>query len=282
MSEIDVFGITHPGRVRSTNNDHFLIASFHRTLKIHHTSVQHGSLGDLETASRGFLMLVGDGVGGLASAGEGSALVLRTLADHLLHATELSSTLVLSHEQEAVDTLRDAIMRAHGALIAAGRADGGRPATTLTMFAGFWPRVFIVHVGDSRFYRLRDGKLECLTSDQTYEQLMLQSGAIKPGTPEATRLKNVLWSAVGNEEIVPQVVTTNVFRRDVSMLCSDGLTKHVSDEEIRQHLAVDEDSEVTCRKLLALVLDRGASDNVTICLLRVHKRPGQAADSTFA
>ena len=57
MSDIDVFGITHPGLVRETNNDHFMIASFHRTLRMHHTSVSDG-LGDLETQSRGFLMLV--------------------------------------------------------------------------------------------------------------------------------------------------------------------------------------------------------------------------------
>jgi protein phosphatase len=273
MSEIDVFGLTHPGLVRRTNNDHFLVASFHRNLRVHYTSIPD-TLGDLETQSRGFLLLVADGVGGLASAGEGSALVLRTLAEHLLHATELCSSLVVSDETGAANTLRDAVMKAHATLVDMGRSEGGRPATTLTMFAGFWPRVFIVHVGDSRFYRLRDGALQCFTSDQTYEQLMLASGAVKPGSPEATRLKNVLWSAVGNEEIVPQVVATDITRRDVSMLCTDGLTKHVSEDEIREHLARDVEAEVTCRSLIDLALSRGGSDNVTVVVARV-RAPGQ-------
>jgi protein phosphatase len=269
MSDIDVFGITHPGLVRETNNDHFMIGSFHRTFRTHYTSVTDG-LGDLETQSRGFLLLIADGVGGLPSAGEGSALVVRTLSQHLLHATELSTSLVQSDEEGAADMLRNAILKAHNELVSQRRADGGAPATTLTMYAGFWPKAFIVHVGDSRYYRLRDGELLCFTADQTYEQLMLRSGTLKAGTPQAERLKHVLYSAVGNVEIDPQVVITDVTRRDTLFLCSDGLTKHVSDDEIAEHLKRSTSSEATCRELLQLVLDRGASDNVTIAMLRIR------------
>jgi protein phosphatase len=88
MHEIDTFGLTDRGKVRSTNNDHFLIASFHRNLRVHFTSLP-GGIGHQETESRGFLFLVADGVGGLATAGDGSALALSTLAQHLLHATEI-------------------------------------------------------------------------------------------------------------------------------------------------------------------------------------------------
>src|SRR5687768_2063322 len=203
MSEIDTFGLTDRGKVRSANNDHFLIASFHRSLRVHHTSLPD-AIGHQETESRGFLFLVADGVGGLTSAGDGSALAVSTLAHHLLHATEICSELVLTQQDKSSTELRDAMMQAHAALVDMAREAGGKPATTLTMYAGFWPRAFIVHVGDSRMYRFRDGQLQRFTSDQTYEQLMLESGAIKPGSPEAARLKHVLWSAVGNDEIVPQ------------------------------------------------------------------------------
>jgi protein phosphatase len=159
--------------------------------------------------------------------------------------------------------LRDAVMQAHAALVAMQKEAGGKPATTLTMYAGFWPRAFIVHVGDSRMYRYRDGVLTRFTSDQTYEQLMLESGAIKPGSPEAARLKHVLWSAVGNDEVVPQIVLTDITRRDVILVCSDGLTKHVTDDEIRDRLARDETSEENVRALVGLALERGGTDNVT-------------------
>ncbi|HSA57407.1 MAG TPA: PP2C family serine/threonine-protein phosphatase [Gemmatimonadaceae bacterium] len=271
MAEIDVFGLTHPGRVRKVNNDHFLVASFHRSAKIHCTSIP-GNLGDSETQSRGFLLLVADGVGSLATAGEGSALALSTLTQHLLHHTEICSALVLMNEAGAAEALREAVLRSHAALLELGKIEGARPATTLTMFAAFWPRAFVVHVGDSRFYRLRDGELTRFTSDQTYEQLMLESGAIKPGSAEASRLKHVLWSAVGNDELVPQVVSTDLTRRDVSLLCTDGLTKHVSDDELRDHLSRNESSESICRSLLDLALARGGSDNVTVVVGKVRNK----------
>lgn len=271
MSEIDVFGLTDRGKVRPTNNDHFLIASFHRNLRVHHTSIP-GGIGHSETESRGFLLLVADGVGGMSSAGEGAARALSTLAGHLLHATEICSEMVITQQERSSVELREAVLQAHRAIVDFAREEGGKPATTLTMFAGFWPRAFIVHVGDSRFYRYRDGELTRFTSDQTYEQLMLESGAIKPDTPEAARLRHVLWSAVGNDEVVPQIVPIDIARRDVHLVCSDGLTKHVTDDEIRDRLARDETAEANVRALIDLALERGGSDNVTAVVAKVRAK----------
>ena len=271
MSEIDTFGLTHRGKVRPTNNDHFLVASFHRKLRVHFTSVPAG-IEDQETESRGFLFLVADGVGGLESAGDGSALALETLAQHLLHATEICSEMVLSQAEKSTLELREAVLQAHHALVDMAKEAGGKPATTLTMYAGFWPRAFIVHVGDSRGYVFRDGQLTRFTSDQTYEQLMLESGAIKPGSPEAARLKHVLWSAVGNDEVVPQIVMTDITRRDVILVCSDGLTKHVTEDEIRERLSRDETAEENVRALVNLALDRGGTDNVTVVVGKVRPK----------
>jgi protein phosphatase len=271
MHEIDTFGLTDRGRVRSTNNDHFLIASFHRNLRVHHTSIP-GGIGHQETESRGFLFLVADGVGGLTSAGDGAGLALSTLAHHLLHATEICSEMVMTQQEKSSVELREAVLQAHHALVAMQKDTGGKPATTLTMYAGFWPRAFIVHVGDSRFYRYRDGELQRFTSDQTYEQLMLESGAIKPGSAEAARLKHVLWSAVGNDEVVPQIVPTDITRRDVLLVCSDGLTKHVTDDEIRDRLARDESAEENVRALVSLALERGGTDNVTAVVGKIRPK----------
>ena len=271
MQEIDTFGLTHRGKVRPTNNDHFLIASFHRNLRVHYTSIP-GGIGHQETESRGFLFLVADGVGGLTSAGDGAGLALSTLAHHLLHATEICSEMVLTNQEKSSVELREAVLQAHHALVAMQKETGGKPATTLTMYAGFWPRAFIVHVGDSRMYRYRDGELTRFTSDQTYEQLMLESGAIKPASTEAARLRHVLWSAVGNDEVVPQIVLTDVTRRDVLLVCSDGLTKHVTDDEIRARLARDESAEENVRALVDLALERGGTDNVTAVVGKVRPK----------
>jgi protein phosphatase len=138
------------------------------------------------------------------------------------------------------------------------------------MFASFWPRAFVVHVGDSRAYRYRDGNLERLTTDQTFAQMMVQAGALTPAGAEASHLKHILWSAIGSQEVVPEVHTTDVTRRGVVLLCTDGLTTYVTDDEIKTHLASCTSAEETCHKLLDLALSRGGQDNVTVVIARVR------------
>ncbi len=274
LGSIDVFGMTDPGKVRKVNADHFMVASFHRSIHVHHTSIVD-DLGPRETQNRGFMMIVADGVGGLPTAGEGSAQAVKVMVQHLLHATELTSTLVLLDENDAVAQLRAAVMEAHQKLVALGQAEGRKPATTMTMFAGFWPRVFIVNAGDSRYYRLRSGRLERFTVDQTMAEVMVAQGALTREKAEASRLKHVLWSAVGNDELAPEVRVLDIVRSDRHLLCTDGLTKHVSDEEIHAALARDESAEQTVRSLIQLSLDRGGSDNVTVVVCRISGQDQQ-------
>ena len=271
LADIDVFGLTDTGRVRKVNADHFMIASFHRSIRVHETSITD-DLGPTETQNRGFMMVVADGVGGLPTAGEGSAEAVKVMVQHLLHATELTSTLVLLDEGDAIEQLRMAVMEAHQKLVLKGEAEGRKPATTLTMFAGFWPRVFIVNAGDSRYYRLRNGRLERFTKDQTMAEVMIESGALTREKAESSRLKHVLWSAVGNDELRPDVQVIDIVRADRHLLCTDGLTKHVTDEEIKEHLMNDVSSEETVRALVNLALERGGSDNVTVVSLRIAER----------
>jgi protein phosphatase len=269
IAEVDMFGLTHPGLVRRTNADQFLVASLHRTLHVHATSLAT-DIGPQETESRGLLLLVADGVGGLAGAVEGSARAVATVAQHLLHATELCSQMAAASESVAINNLRDAVTNAHRALLTLTEEEGSTAASTLTMFASFWPRAFVLHVGDSRAYRYRDGVLERLTTDQTFAQMMVQAGALTPASAEASHLKHVLWSALGSQEVVPEVHVTDVTRRGVIMLCTDGLTGHVTDEEIKAHLAATQTSEATCRALVNLALERGGRDNVTVVIARVR------------
>jgi protein phosphatase len=179
-----------------------------------------------------------------------------------------------SNESAAITTLTDAVAGAHRALLTETDDDGTTHASTLTMFASFWPRAFVVHVGDSRAYRYRDGVLERLTTDQTFAQMMVQAGALTPAGAEASHLKHVLWSAIGSQEVVPEVHTTDVTRRGVVLLCTDGLTTYVGDDEIKTHLASCTSAEETCHKLLDLALERGGRDNVTVVIARVRNGDG--------
>jgi protein phosphatase len=194
------------------------------------------------------------------------------VAQHLLHETELCSQLVVDRREDAINYLRDAVTKAHRTLVEADESEGAdRRATTLTMYAAFWPLAFILHVGDSRLYRFRDGVLERLTTDQTVAQMMVDAGAMSAETAERSPLKHVLWSAVGSEEAVPEVTVTDCTRRGVILLCTDGLTKHVTDAEIAAHMSRHAPTQATCKALIDLALSRGGTDNVTVVMARTRQ-----------
>lgn len=271
LAEIDACGLTHPGLVRAANADHFLVASFHRTMRVHATSLG-GALGPQETQNRGFLLLVADGVGGADDAGEGAARAVRSVAEFLLHETEICSQLAVDRRDEAVSSLRASVIKAHQTLVDTSEIEArDRRATTLTMYAAFWPVAFVLHVGDSRLYRFRDGVLERLTTDQTVAQMMVDAGAMSAEAAERSQLKHVLWSAVGSAEVVPEVVVTDCTRRGVVLLCTDGLTKHVSDDEIASYMSRHAPTQATCKALIDLALERGGTDNVTVVMARTRQ-----------
>jgi protein phosphatase len=269
-TEVDAFGLTHPGRVRQRNADHFLVASFHRAMQVYGSSVTR-DFGPLSEDSRGYLALVTDGVGVLTHAAEGSEQAIKSVAKRLLEMGEICLETSPERASEVADRLRTAMLDAHSALLAMSEETGGSgtAATTMTMAFGVWPRLFVLHAGDSRFYRLRDGRLERFTIDQTMAQMMVDSGAMSRETAEASRLRNVLVSALGSAQIDPQIEAFDIHRGDTYLLCTDGLTRHVTDEEIEARLVDDASAEAACRALVDLALARGGVDNVTVVVIRV-------------
>ena len=126
-------------------------------------------------------------------------------------------------------------------------------------------------MGDSRCYRLRDGSLERLTKDQNMAEVVVDSGIMSRAAADASRLGHVLLSAVGSETLQLQVTSTDCQRTDVVLLCTDGLTRHVSEEEIRTRLASRASAETICRDLVDLAVERGGKDNVTVVAGRVRE-----------
>jgi protein phosphatase len=266
-SEIDVFGITHPGRVRTTNADHFLIASFYRAMKVHSSSLQESSFPPLSTYSRGFLFLVADGVGAFSQAADGSAQAIQTVSRSVLDMGEVCMQSQPWSEENVVAQLQTFVLKAHEALRGEVPPGGGAVnATTFTMVIAMWPRVFVLHCGDSRAYQFRNGKLLRLTTDQTMAQAMIDAGAMTREAAEASHLKHVLVSALGSPQLEPQVRVTDSERGDKMLLCSDGLTKYVTEDEISRRLSAGGSSETLSRDLLELALERGGADNITVLL----------------
>ena len=273
---IDVFGLSHIGKRREDNQDSYMIASVHHALIVHDTSLEESEPDLVTSARRGMLFLVADGVGGGAGGAAASQSAMRAAARYVTEAMEYYARAEPASEQVYVQEMLRAFERTHQLVRAQGERDSEMHgmATTLTMVTLVWPRAHLVHVGDSRCYRLRDGLMELLTKDQTMAQLLLDSGTMTAEEAEHSRLKNVLWSALGAQELAPDSYSTDVRRGDRMLLCTDGLTKHVSDAELKDWMGKEVSSEIIGRGLIDLVLERGATDNVTLIMGQMNPLAG--------
>ena len=189
---------------------------------------------------------------------------------------------VLRHQFETVlpeYALQSAALRSHEA-IRQRRDDAGTTgtmATTLTLFLGVWPRYYLLQVGDSRYYRYRNGVLTQITRDQTFAQSLVDAGAMSAADASQSRLANVLSSALGADESLPVVTPLDADWDNIPLLCSDGLTKHVSDARITEILGAMTSSKQAAELLVQEALDAGGTDNITVIVGRTVPKEGRIA-----
>lgn len=262
-----MFGITHPGKVRKENQDHFLLATVHPQVVVHGTSLPNADVLPLRGGRLGTILLVADGVGGSAD-GEGAArLATESVARYVSSSLHCYHAIGVAKEEEFLDKLEEAAMQAHDAV--RQEAKSRRMATTLTLGIAVWPWMYVVQVGDSRMYVYTHGQLSQVTRDQTIGQELVDEGAMTKSDLKRSPLAHVLSSAIGADEARPVVTRVDISERGgLGLFCSDGLTKHVSDDEIAQHCKSVRDAEQLSRDLLQLALDRGGTDNITIIIAR--------------
>lgn len=270
--EIDVYGLTHPGKVREANLDHFLLCSLHRQMVLHRTSLPDVADLPLQAERLAFLAMVADGVGGDARGEEASRLAIRQLTQYVADTMRCYYT-ADAGEESFIQDLQEAALDSHKAVVARAREhpDLEGMATTLTVFLGVWPWIYVLQVGDSRYYLFRkDGTLRQITRDQTMAQDLVDQGVITQSRAAGSPLADVLSSAIGGQETMPLVTRIPSDREHVHLMCSDGLTKHVSDERIRERLATMTSAKQACEALLQDALDDGGTDNITIIVGRVR------------
>lgn len=275
-SELDVYGLTHTGLVRSANQDHFLISSLRREIAVHYTSLPATEA--KSTSDRmAFLAVVADGVGSSVMGGEAS----RQAVEGILHYVSACSKCFYRLEEGGLEDLHaalaDAAMRVHGDIArerAEGPPDARGMATTLTLWLGVWPYAYLLQVGDSRCYIMRGGVFSQISRDQTIVQDLVDAGVLTRTQALRSPLSNVLSSAIGGEEAMPVITRFEQSWDQVGLLCSDGLTKHVSDEKIAERLRTMTSAKQVCEALLQDALDAGGSDNITIVVGRLIPQDG--------
>jgi|RhiMetdeSRZDD1v2_1073273.scaffolds.fasta_scaffold11160_8 PPM family protein phosphatase len=278
--ELDLFGLTHPGRVRKENQDHFLLCTVHPQVVIHGTSLPETDGLALRGSRLATIMLVADGVGGGSAGSRASRIATEAVTQYVATALRCYHTAGSSNESEFTEALRAAAIEAHDSVRAEAVAKlGGRQmATTLSLGIIVWPWMYVLQVGDSRCYFYQDGVLRQVTRDQTVAQNLVDEGVLKKEDAKRSPLNHVLASAIGASEAMPEVSRVDVRKRGcVILFCTDGLTKHVSDADIARCVGAMESSEQVCQDLLQLALDRGGTDNITLVAGRARKGPATPA-----
>jgi protein phosphatase len=212
-------------------------------------------------ARRGMVFVVCDGMGGHEAGQIASELALKTFVD-----------VYLNHpSQETEVALQAAVAAANRFVLDVARTVPSRRGmgTTLSALVLVQDQGFIAQVGDSRIYRLRGGTLEMLTIDHTWVEEMVRGGVMSRDEAERHERRHMLMRAIGTEsEWTPDLFTFALEPGDVFLVCSDGLTNHVSDIEIESVLSEHGPSEAAWR-LVGSALMGGGSDNATCLVVRL-------------
>lgn len=271
--EIDVWGVTHRGRVRPNNEDHFLLATLRKRLEVLSSSLpdlHELPVGDERVA---FLAMVADGVGGANKGEEASRVALAELTQYISESARCYYQ-TESDGSDFVKALEEAAAICHQRVIERARADpeSRGMATTLTIYIGVWPWSYLLQVGDSRYYIFNKGGLKQVTRDQTLAQELTDSGIMAAAVAQTSRFAHVLSSSIGGPESAPVVTRLPASWDNVHLLCSDGLTKHVPDDKIAERLRTMTSAKQVCDDLLQDALDAGGTDNITIIVGRGVKK----------
>jgi protein phosphatase len=269
--ELDLFGITHQGRVRKENQDHFLVSTVHPQLVIHGTSLPNPDALPLRGTRFATVLVLADGVGGAAAGSEAARLATESVMRYVSSTMRSYHAAGSATEDELFQSLRETALEAHKSVRgeAANRPGQKGMATTLTVCMVVYPWAYVVQVGDSRCYIFNKGQLKQITRDQTIAQSLIDQGLMPAERLDRSPFKHVLASAIGADEASPVVTRFDMTERGALILmCSDGLTKHVNDAEIASYSRDMKSSEQLAKDLLDLALERGGTDNITIIAAR--------------
>ncbi|MDQ1554853.1 MAG: family protein phosphatase [Microbacteriaceae bacterium] len=212
------------------------------------------------------LFVVADGMGGHAGGDVASAIALKRVMDaDRQYASAADAEFALQSALMAANSLLAETVFEHPELTGMG--------TTVSAILRSGSQIALAHIGDSRIYLLRDGKLKQITADHTFVQRLVDSGRITQEEAAVHPRRSVLMRVLGDVDAAPDIDTTvlDVQPGDRWLLCSDGLSSYVSDDKIEHALRTIPDVNAAAERLLRDSLDQGAPDNVTAVIVDIDE-----------
>lgn len=258
---------SHLGNVRRNNEDHFAVIrrTHSREVLLTNMPPEDFSLQDDES----YVMVVADGMGGAAFGELASRLALRTADELVANASHWITSLQDIESQETQDRIQACADVIHRTLLEYSQSDPrfSGMGTTLTCAVVLGTEVIIAHVGDSRAYHVRQGRVQQVTRDQTLAQELMDAGMPREDT---IRFRHILTNCFGGEAHAVQmdVRPLQLQAGDSLLLCTDGLSDLIDERELAQALESGASAQDACDRLLRLGLDRGGKDNITVVLGR--------------
>ena len=249
--EIKAYGLTHVGRQRQHNEDSYLVADEAK------------------------LFLVADGMGGHAAGEIASRIAVDSISEFILHTKEDDGTWPHAYDEHfkrSTNRLMAAVRLANTRVLEAMRKDArlrGMGTTVVACLAD-GETMSVAHVGDSRAYMIRNNQLQRITNDHSWVFEQVQAGMLTEAEAEKHPLRNVITRALGGAlQVSPDASEIEVKEGDVFLLCSDGLTGMVPEDEILKVVTQSNgDLEKACQKLIEEANERGGLDNVTAILVK--------------
>jgi PPM family protein phosphatase len=232
-------GLTDTGIVRAVNQDSYYIDD-----------------------PQGRFFIVADGMGGHAGGQEASKIATETIQAHLTQYWDdqtITSDVLLT---EAIEKANQGILEDQSL-----HPERGDMGTTVVAII-FRDRPWCVHVGDSRLYRWRNAQLEQVTEDHTWVSLAMKSGEITKEQAKMHPWRHVLSQCLGRKDLFRvDLQELEIQPGDILLMCSDGLTEEVSDEEIQALLSKEGNYEQIAEKLITAAKNAGGSDNITVVMV---------------
>jgi PPM family protein phosphatase len=258
------------GRVRRGNEDNFLLLdlSSQRAWTGSDGAENPDDMNQLDVGDKGMVLVVSDGMGGALAGDVASRMAIESVREVMIGDDGEGC----DADAALVDCLKHATLQANRAIhyksLEDSRCSG--MGATLTGAAIKEDKLDLVQVGDSRAYLVRGEQIRLATKDQSLVQQLVDVGQISEEEAETHMFRNVILQALGAQtELLPATARIQLRRGDVLLLCSDGLSGKLRNEEIREILAKSgDDLKAACNALVAEANNRGGEDNITVVLAR--------------